>query len=188
MSTAIIEVIAATVQAVSAVVIAVLTAWLVKATKDYVDTTEEALRLSREQYERDWHPDLQIAEVLTYGPGAVVLRVANLAKPAALIKRIRIGVDGKAQTGVEPQRKAEYPLAVLVAGGQIADQIRVDKQLGLYRDAYGPERNPPHVAMWRTVLNISLVYECSGTELRTPWIDCDAQFRNSAVSNIERTG
>src|SRR6267154_875504 len=80
---AIIAIVAAVIQAVAAVVIARLTGKLERVTERYANSTDAAVRASQEHFEREWRPDLRIADVQVVGVGQVFLRIANLAKPPA---------------------------------------------------------------------------------------------------------
>src|SRR5947209_18785372 len=67
----IIAAIAAAVQASAAVVVARLTKRLERVTERYANSTDEAVRVSRDQFQREWRPDLRIADVQMYGNGQV---------------------------------------------------------------------------------------------------------------------
>lgn len=105
---------AAAIQAVSAIVIAVLTYFLVRGTNKYAATTERIL-------EMDWKPDLRIAEIQVVGTD-VILLAANLAKPAALVKQLKIGTGGVSKKNHPPQDIEAFPMRLLVAGGEIKER------------------------------------------------------------------
>ena len=98
--------VAAAVQAVSALAVAFLTVYLVRATNKYVRTTERVLEL-------DWTPDLRIAQLSHPTASYVVLALANLAKPAALVLELKLGVGGRAKMKHPPQDIDSYPLPLL---------------------------------------------------------------------------
>src|SRR6266446_4966668 len=110
---------ALTIQAVSAIIVAVFTIVVVLVTLWYARTAKNLLRLSHEQFERDWHPDLRIADMQRIGSAQVYLKVAILAKPAVQVKQLRIGSGGRTKQGQPPQDVDTFPLILLVPGGQI---------------------------------------------------------------------
>lgn len=124
------------VQAAAAVAIVGATVWLAVINKRYVKITNEALEISRRQFAQDWQPDLRIAEVQRLGSLQVFLRLANLAKPAALIRQIKIGTGGRSQGNHPPQGVETYPKSLLVPGGQISEQIWIHSELSQYREKY----------------------------------------------------
>jgi hypothetical protein len=182
-------VLAAIVQAVSAVAIALLTKRLVSATNQYTEATSDSLKLSREElklnreeFERDWRPDLRIAEIQGAEFGGVSLRVANLAKPAALVTRLKIGTGGCSHENRTPQSVESYPLPLLVPGGQIIEQFWIESKLEEYRLVHGPGLDG--MSSWESALNISLIYVCAGRENETPWLDCTITFRGRGVHSV----
>lgn len=178
---------AATIQAVSAVIVAVFTVVLVAATVWYARTAKNLLRLSHEQFERDWRPDLRIADMQRIGEAQVYLKVANLAKPAALVKELRIGSGGRTQQGTPPQGVLNFPLILLVPGGQIYEgDIWIQPMLGAYRQKYNAPPTPPRRAPWETWLNIALVYDAAGkTGQQTAWFDCVVTFEDLTVVKVQ---
>ncbi len=178
--------IAAIVQAAAAVIVSRLTRRLVSVTNEYAETTEKLLKLNREQLERDWRPDLRIAGIHRSGSEQVFIRVANLAKPPALVKQLKIGTGGRSNENHPPQGVESYPRTFIVAGGQIYEQVRIESELGQYRQKYSPPPVPPTRSPWQSSMNIALVYDSAGKENQTLWFDCSIDFEDNKVTNIGR--
>jgi hypothetical protein len=178
---------AAIIQAVSAAIVALLTIFLVGATIGYARTAEKLLRLSHEQFERDWRPDLRIADMQRSGPGQVYLKVANLAKPAVLVKELKIGSGGRTKEQRPPQDVDTYPLILLVPGGQIyGGDAWIHPFLGAYRQKHSAPPTPFRRTPWETWLNIALVYDAAGkTGQQTVWFDCVVIFEDLTVVNVQ---
>ncbi len=170
-----------------------LTLVLAVATLWYAVSTHKLLRLSREQFEREWRPDLRIADVQsTSNPQNLMretnLRIVNLARPAALIKELKIGTGGRSQKGVQPQDVETFSITHLVPGGQIYDAVMVHAELGEYRKTRNPVPFPGSKSPSQAIMNIALVYDCAGAENQTPWFDCTADFEDYVVTNVRRYG
>ena len=198
--------IAAAIQAVSALAVAVLTYFLVSFTRRYVKRTEEALRLSadqlqlareqleeqrrflqlsREQYEREWQPDLRIANIQRVGGEQVLLSVANFARPAALVKKLLLGTGGRAEQGTAPQGVESFSVRFLVSGGQIREDIAIQLYVGEYRRKYSPPQAPVgQRSQWQAGFSAALVYYCGGKDNQTPWRDFSATLHDYIVVNL----
>jgi hypothetical protein len=173
------------VQALCAIGILVLTAALVCATIWYARLTRRAVALTTQQFERDWSPDLRIADIQYSGSGLVNLRIANLAKPAALVRLLRIGTGGRVLQNIPPQDVMDFPLVLLVPGGQTHDDYSIHGEMGLYRTKYSPPPVPPGRSPWSAGLSVTLVYDCAGSEHQTPWFDFSADFLDLSVVRIQ---
>lgn len=178
---------AAIIQAVSAAIVALLTIFLVVATIGYARTATKLLRLNREQFERDWHPDLRIAEIQRIGSAQVYLKVANLAKPAVLVKQLKIGSGGRTKDGMPPEDVDTFPLIILVPGGQIyGGDIWIQGMLGAYRQRHSAPPTPFQRSSWQTWLNIALVYDAAGKiGQQTGWFDCVVTFEDLTVVGVQ---
>lgn len=175
----------AAVQALCAIGILLLTAALVCATIWYARLTGKAVALTTEQLQRDWSPDLRIADIQYIGNGHVNLRIANLAKPAALVRLLRIGTGGRALQSLPPQDVMNFPLILLAPGGQTRDDQSIHGEMGLYRTKYSPPPVPPSRSPWTAGLSVALVYDCGGKEHQTPWFDFSAEFSDLSVVRIQ---
>lgn len=197
---------AAAIQAVSALAVAVLTYFLVTITRRYVRQTEEALKLSanqlqlaheqleqqkyflqlsKEQYEREWQPDLRIANIQRVGGEQVFLSVANFARPAALVKKLLIGVGGRAEQGITPGDVENFSVRFLVPGGQIREDIAIQLHIGEYRRKYSPPQAPVgQRSQWQAGFSAALVYYCGGKDNQTPWRDFSATLHDYVVVDL----
>ncbi len=146
-------------------------------------TAEKLFKVNQDQFEREWRPDVLIADV-QISSGQVNLRVANLAKPAALIKELRIGTGGRTRQGIQPQDVDSFPVTHLVAGGQIYDAARIHKELGQYRERHNPAPVPLSRSTWQSAMNLALVYDSAGAVKQTQWFDCTVEFEDYIVTNL----
>jgi hypothetical protein len=144
-----------------------------------------AVALTTEQFERDWSPDLRIADIQYSGSGLVNLRIANLAKPVALVKLVRIGAGGSVLQNIPPQDVMDFQVVFLVPGGQTRDDKSIHGEMGLYRTKYSPPPVPPGRSPWTAGLSVALVYDCGGKEHQTPWFDFSAEFSDLSVVRIQ---
>jgi len=198
---------AGAVQAVSALVVAILTSFLVSLTRRYVKGTNDALalsrdqlelvggqaseqkralELSREQFEREWQPNLRIADIC-FSPGQACLLLANLARPAALIKELKIGTGGSSRQDIQPQDVDSFPMTHLAQGGQIYEWARIHEQLSNYRGRHNPPPVPLNRSQWQSLVNVAVVYDCATEEdIQTEWFDCTVDFEDYTVTNAKR--
>ncbi len=176
---------AAIIQALSTTAVVWLTCRLARATDQYAKTAENLFRLNQDQFEREWRPDVRIADV-QISAGQVNLRVANLAKPAALIKELRIGTGGRTRQGIQPQDVDSFPVTHLVAGGQISDAAKIHSELGQYRERYNSAPVPLSRSGLESAMNLALVYDSAGAEKQTQWFDCTVEFEDYTVTNVSR--
>jgi len=198
---------AGAVQAISALFVAILTGILVWLTRRYVQGTNDALALSRdrlelvreeaqeqktalglakEQFEREWRPNLRIADI-RFSAGNAKLLLANLAKSAALIKVLRIGTGGRARQKIQPQDVDSFAIAQLVSGGRIDDAVMIQTHLSKYRGDHNPPPMPPQRSQWQANMNIAVVYDCGKEEdVETQWFDCVVEFEDFTVTSVRR--
>ena len=192
---------AGAIQAISAVIIAVLTFFLVCFTRRYVNAATKALRLAtnqlqlvrdqveqeknaleltRKQFERDWQPDLRIALVERLDTLHTYARVANLAKPSALITAIRIGA-GEGHL----QERLTFPRSDLVPGGDARD-LPIKTQLVIYRERIYPLTPITGVRpVLQILIGIAFTYDCgSERQVDTPWYDFNVRFQDRDIFEI----
>src|ERR1700691_2041450 len=62
---------------------------LARATLRYVEATDKGLALAREEFEREWSPDLHLKLELT-SPAEVRVIVTNLAKTSVLLQLLQL--------------------------------------------------------------------------------------------------
>jgi hypothetical protein len=159
---------AAWIQAASAVAIVLLTALLAWTTYRYAKATDEAVRLSRDQFEREWTPEVRVADVviLNRNPREASAKVANLSRQAVLIVGLRISKgDG------DRQDIATYRRGDLISGGTF-DNLTIHQELGAYRGRYYPVSQASELpSPLEARIQISLEYLWGGMKLTT---DCFA--------------
>jgi hypothetical protein len=187
---------AGAIQAVSAVVVAILTGLLVWFTLKYVRVADDALALTRdqlhiireqvaqeksaldislEQFTREWRPHLTIARIDHLNNSSVTARVANLARPSALITELVIEQRGH---GGGPESRT-YSKAELVPGGEVGD-ISIYSELLLYRREQSPFTSG--VPTWQASLRAKFTYDCGFIEqLATNWRDFSVTFRGTDI-------
>jgi hypothetical protein len=182
------------IQAISSLAVAILTVFLVSFTKRYVKRTGEALEvtrdqlrlleqqvkeearslaLSREQFEQEWKPDLRIAFIGYSRETQAFAKVANLAKPSALVTGVRVIVEGGEQGDM-----AVYPQSELILGG-MAIEIPVQRELIQYRQAKSYSTATAQEAKTR----ISFTYYCAGRTLETDWYSFSTSFSDEFIEN-----
>ena len=178
---------AAWVQAFCAVAILVLTIFLAKFAKDSADAANKAVKAAedsvaaardsvaaardsvataQEDLEREWRPDLRIADVVRGGNRTLDVSVANLAKPGVLIERIVI-VDTAAPGA--PFRFREIALA---AGGS-----STEVKLGQALNTFFLQRCASRQDQFSLDLEVWLEYQATGKlRSRTPSMMLRATF------------
>ncbi|SRR6266852_3516128 len=152
--------------------------------EEIVEREVEIAALKAGSYD-EARPDVRIANIQRVGSEQVLLSVANLARPAALVKSLLIGTGGRREQGITPQGVESFPLRFLVTGGQIREDQTIHMQLGEYRRKYSPP--PPPVgarSQWQASFSVALVYDCAGTEKQTPWRDFSATLWDYAVVDL----
>jgi hypothetical protein len=192
---------AGAIQAVSAAIVAVLTFFLVIFTLKYVTAANEALQLAadqlklvrdqveqeksaqeltREQFEREWEPGLRIAVVEQLDARRTHAKVANLAKPSALITAMRIGAGEGHQ-----QNSVTYPRSDLVPGGDVRE-LEVLTELVRYRDQFYPITPVQGVTHpLKIVIRIVFTYDCgSGRQIDTSWYNFSVYFRDREILEL----
>jgi hypothetical protein len=183
------------IQAISSLAVAILTVFLVSFTRRYVKRTGEALEitrdqlrllehqvkeearalaLSREQFEQEWKPDLRIAFMGHSRETQAFAKVANLAKPSALVTGIRVIAEGGEQCDM-----AVYPQSELILGG-MAVEIPVQRELIRYRQT----KSCSTAIRQEAKMKISFTYYCAGRTLETDWYSCSASFCDEFSENL----
>lgn len=108
---------AAIIQASAAVVTVFVTVWLVRITRGYAQTAQNALTMSREQFElygtqfdREWSPDVHVQAVKSEGSSAE-LEVTNLGRTAVVITRLHIKFTDQEKARYVRDIPRPFPLA-----------------------------------------------------------------------------
>ena len=113
---------AAAIQALAALGVVLLTAFLVWATLRYANLTAQSLQLTRDQFERQWHVDIRLT-LLKESPRVAALQITNLSVPPAFLQNLTVRVNGE-----PPSQETNYPLNKLIAGTH-SESIDIYEQL-----------------------------------------------------------
>jgi hypothetical protein len=164
---------AANVESISTLVVAALTIILAYYNWELATVTQDALALSRKEFESEWRPDLRIVTIAAQ-TAQLRINIANLSRCTALVKTIEIGTGGVRAQGIEPQQVRSYHLAFLVDAGTVAMQF-AGAQMDDYRlhALKSPEQCSP---------SIRVVYDCAGqNDLRSEWFDFVLTYSLNAI-------
>lgn len=135
---------------VATIVTTLVTVILARATLRYAAATDRSLDLAREQFEREWAPELHIhIEKLSNAHAKVI--ITNLAKSSVLLELVQIR---KIHDAVP---FAKYPLNYPLVGGRSWMEDVGDKFLALGRQEF------------RGTIAASVTFFCSGRLYRSDW-------------------
>ena len=138
------------------------------------------MALTRQQFAREWEPGLRIAVVEQIDARTTHAKVANLAKPSALITSMRIGAGEGHQ-----QNSVTYPRSDLVPGGGVRE-LQVLTELVRYREQFYPlspvqGARPP----CKITIGIGFTYDCGdGRQVDTPWYNFSVNFQDRQILEI----
>jgi hypothetical protein len=139
---------------------------LVRATLRYVEATDKGLALAREEFEREWSPDLHIKLERISTTEAKVI-VTNLAKSSVLLQLLQLR---KISHAVPFERcRLNDPLV----GGLTWSQEMGKRILA----CTGKEFEGPIAA--------SMTFYCSGRMFRTDWFRSHIQVRDGRILSLE---
>src|SRR5262249_34781438 len=160
------QVIVAYVPLVATIATTILSIVLARATLRYAETTDKSLALAREEFERQWSPELHIKlEKISSRKTKIV--VTNLAKISVLLqmvqlRRISMAVPSLRSTLNEP----------LVGGSTWSDE------LGQYLFTCTGDDYEGQIAA-------SVTFYASGRLFRTDWFRFQIQVRHGEVLQLE---
>jgi hypothetical protein len=139
---------------------------LARATLRYVEATDKGLALAREEFEREWTPDLHIKLERVSSTEAQVI-VTNLAKSSVLLQLLQLR---KLSHAVPFERcRLNDPLV----GGMTWTQEMGKRILA----CTGKEFEGPIAA--------SMTFYCSGRMFRTDWFRSHIQVRDGRIHKLE---
>jgi len=139
---------------------------LARATLRYVEATDKGLALAREEFEREWTPDLHIKLERVSSTEAQVI-VTNLAKSSVLLQLLQLR---KLSHAVPFERcRLNDPLV----GGMTWTQEMGKRILA----CTGKEFEDPIAA--------SVTFYCSGRMFRTDWFRSHIQVRDGRIHKLE---
>jgi hypothetical protein len=139
---------------------------LARATLRYVEATDKGLALAREEFEREWTPDLHIKLERTSASEARVI-VTNLAKTSVLLQLLQLR---KLSHAMPFERcRINDPLV----GGMTWTQEMGKRILA----CTGKEFEGPIAA--------SITFYCAGRMFRTDWFRSQIQVRDGRIVSLE---
>jgi hypothetical protein len=139
---------------------------LARATLRYVEATDKGLALAREEFEREWSPDLHIKLERISSTEAKII-VTNLAKSSVLLQLLQLR---KISHAVPFERcRLNDPLV----GGMTWTEEMGKRILA----CTGKEFEGPIAA--------SITFYCSGRMFRTDWFRSHIQVRDGRIINLE---
>ena len=139
---------------------------LARATLRYVEATDKGLALAREEFEREWTPDLHIKLERISGTEARVI-VTNLAKSSVLLQLLQLR---KLSHAVPFERcRLNDPL---VGGLTWTEEMGKRILACTGKDFEGP-------------IAASMTFYCSGRMFRTDWFRSHIQVRGGRILSLE---
>jgi hypothetical protein len=134
--------------------------------------SQEQAKIAQAQFETEWQPDIRIADFNISGD-RVEFHIANLARSAALVRQVKIGIGG--HTGLEPQDIAEYPLPLLVKAGEIGTERLIKHRLQDYASLHLTQ--PGKEGTWQVTMSLALIYDSGGRRnVISEWFHCTFRF------------
>jgi cell division protein FtsL len=148
------------------IVTTILSLVLARATLRYAETTERTLALAREEFEREWSPELHIKLEKTSATDACVV-VTNLAKISVLMQMVQFR---KTAMGVPSLRW--YLNEPLVGGTTWREEV--GKRL---LNATGED--------FQGSVAVSITFYASGRMFRTDWFRFHVEVRSRRIERVE---
>jgi hypothetical protein len=159
-------IIVAYVPLIATVVTTILSLVLARATLRYAETTDKTLALAREEFEREWSPELHI-RLQQVGERETRLVVTNLAKISVLMQMVQLR---KVSLGVPALR---YFLNEPLVGGT----TWTDELGKRFFACTGPD--------FDGVVGASVTFYCSGRLFRTDWFRFHVVTRRGESVQLE---
>ena len=151
---------------IATVVTTVLSLVLARATLRYAEASDKSLALAREEFEREWSPELHIKlEQVSVRNARIV--VTNLAKISVLLQMVQLR---KLSLGIPALR---YFLNEPLVGGSTWTDELGKRLFGCTGDDY------------EGVIAASITFYCSGRLFRTDWFRFQIQVRRGEILNLE---
>ena len=139
---------------------------LTRATLRYVEATDKSLTLAREEFEREWSPDVHI-KLERISPSEAKIIITNLAKCSVLLQLVQLRKLSHAMPS--ERMRLNDPLV----GGMTWTQ-EIGKRV---LSCTGDEFDGPIAA--------SVTFYASGRMYRTDWFRSQIQVRNNQVLHLE---
>jgi hypothetical protein len=150
---------------IATVVTTILSLVLARATLRYAEASDKSLALAREEFEREWSPELHI-KLERESPHDAKLVVTNLAKTSVLLQMVQIR---KITMGVPSSR---YFLNEPLVGGT----TWIDELGKRFFDCTGQN--------YKGVVGVSVTFYVSGRLFRTDWFRFYAEVNDGRILKI----
>jgi len=150
---------------IATVVTTILSLVLARATLRYAEASDKSLALAREEFEREWSPELHI-KLERESPHDAKLVVTNLAKTSVLLQMVQIR---KITMGVPSSR---YFLNEPLVGGT----TWIDELGKRFFDGTGQN--------YKGVVGVSVTFYVSGRLFRTDWFRFYAEVNDGRILKI----
>src|SRR5262249_54365835 len=151
---------------IATVVTTVLSLVLARATLRYAEASDKSLALAREEFEREWSPELHIKLEQVSARNAKIV-VTNLAKISVLLQMVQLR---KLSLGVPALR---YFLNEPLVGGTTWTDELGKRLFSCTGDDY------------QGVIAASITFYCSGRLFRTDWFRFQIQVRRGEILKLE---
>lgn len=148
------------------IVTTILSLVLARATLRYAETTERTLALAREEFEREWSPELHIKLERVSGREAWIV-VTNLAKISVLLQMVQFR---KTSMGVPSMR---YFLNEPLVGGMTWKEEIAKRVVGCTGEDF------------QGSVAASVTFYASGRLFRTDWFRFHVEVRDGSVAKLE---
>ena len=148
--------------------------------REQVEQQKQSLKLAEKEFEREWEPDLRVALVERPDAKQTFARLANLAKPSALITGLVLEQVGG------PTRDTEtYPRSDLVPGGEARD-LSVKTELIHYRGKYYPLTGMSGARpVLQMQMGVAFTYDCgNGRKVTTQPYTCYVRFQDWEIISL----
>jgi hypothetical protein len=169
------------VQALGALGTLTLTAVLVGVTIWYATLTKRAVAISAKQFEREWAPDIRVAD-LNIIKGTLTVRIVNLSKASAF------AYDLNMRIGVRPRKGpiAVFDLRRIVSGGDFIDEPIV---VHFSDYIHGRVKNFINYSLGTTfsgVMGISVSFIPAGSlkseKLQSGWVEFEVTVKSGVIT------
>jgi cell division protein FtsL len=160
-----IQTIIAFIPLLASIVSTLVTVILARATLRYVSATDKSLQLAREQFEREWAPELHI-HIERVSPAEAKLTITNLAKSSVLMQLVQIR---KIHDAVP---FAKYPLNHPLVGGRSWAEDVGERFLSLGDREF------------RGTIAASVTFFCSGRLYRSDWFRFDMEISHGSIHRL----
>jgi hypothetical protein len=183
--------IAAMVQAAAAAVTVFVTGWLVSITRRYAQTTQDVLKvgrdqleLYREQFEREWKPNLHVRVIKE--DGGAELEVTNLGRMTVVVTRLYVNFAGRTDGKFDHSIPRPFPLAA-GARDTVAIRFRLEGMMKKLKIGHKLDIVEGTVAPERIPVQIRFEYSALGATHLTDWFSFTAESVGGSIFDLKTT-